>query len=149
MPHVRRQIREAIGTALLGLPTTASRVYQSRTLGLGREDLPCLLIYTRSEDVDVASKGRDQARALELVIEGVAKQTDDLDDKLDAMAEEVEVAIEGAGRLGGLAQSVELTRSEIGSDEETQVRIGSDAGTVRLVYSVQYATAAGDPTTVT
>ena len=37
--HIRRQVREAIGTALTGLTTTGSRVFQSRAYPLETTDV--------------------------------------------------------------------------------------------------------------
>ena len=47
--HVRRQIREQVGTVLTGLTTTGSNVYQSRVYPLEDGNLPGLVIYTKSE----------------------------------------------------------------------------------------------------
>ena len=51
MAHIRKTIRENIGTALTGLSTTGTSVFESRTFPLNFSALPALLIYTKDEEV--------------------------------------------------------------------------------------------------
>ena len=60
MSHVRQQIRERVGTTLGSLTTTSSRVYQSRVYPLASNNLPGLLIYTKSEESEPATMGSVQ-----------------------------------------------------------------------------------------
>jgi hypothetical protein len=73
--HLRRQIREAIGTAVTGLTTTSTRVYQSRVVPLQDTNLPALLIYTRAERSSPATVHgpRIVERTAEVEIVAVAK----------------------------------------------------------------------------
>lgn len=52
MPHVRTQIRGVVATTLTGLATTGARVHPSRLWPLQKADLPALLVYTTSDQVD-------------------------------------------------------------------------------------------------
>ena len=52
MPHIRKQIRDAIATAVTGLTTTGSRVHKSRVNDLAASELPLLAIYTTSEQTN-------------------------------------------------------------------------------------------------
>ena len=66
MSHVRKQIRDAVVTALTGLSTTGSRVYKSRIYPLETGKLPGLAIYTKSEEIQNNTIGapRTQIRIL-------------------------------------------------------------------------------------
>lgn len=96
--HLRRQLREAIATAVTGLVTTGARVYQSRVYPLQDAELPALRVYTRSEaaTTETLTIPALMSRVVEVVIEAAAKANADLDDTLDQMAKEVETAL-GAG----------------------------------------------------
>ena len=96
--HVRQQLREAVATAVTGLSTTGSRVYQSRVYPLTDSNLPCLLVTSdgdKSEAITVHSPYQ-QERATTIRIEGVAKALSNIDDTLDTISKEVETAIAGS-----------------------------------------------------
>lgn len=96
--HVRQQLREAVATAVTGLSTTGSRVYQSRVYPLTDSNLPCLLVTSdgdKSEAITVHSPYQ-QERATTIRIEGVAKAVSNIDDTLDTISKEVETAIAGS-----------------------------------------------------
>lgn len=144
MPHARRQIREAIATAVTGLTTTAARVHQSRVYPLRAADLPCLLIATNSEEVEPLTVHAPPLldRRLTVTVRGVAVATADLDDTLDGIAAEVETVL-GNTTLGGLAKGVLLTSIEVDLDDA----IEKPVGIVTLSYRVDYLTAANAPNT--
>jgi len=96
--HVRQQLREAVATAVTGLSTTGSRVYQSRVYPLDTSSLPCLLVTSdgdKSEAITVHSPYQ-QERATTIRIEGLAKAVSNIDDTLDTISKEVETAIAGS-----------------------------------------------------
>lgn len=141
MSHVRRQIRERVGTTLGSLATTSTRVYQSRMVSLPDTLLPALCIYTLSEAV-AAEHGdvpRSQMRELRLVVEAYARAAADLDDTLDQIAVEVEEAMAGDRDLGGLAFETDLQAVEI-LLAKTQDEEGGDRqiGVARFTYGVRY-----------
>lgn len=143
--HVRRQIREAVATAVTGLTTTSTRVFRSRVYPAQTSELPCLLIFTRSEASAPmtihAPKGMD--RTLQLEIVAVAKAGADLDDTLDGICKEVEIAIEtwSIAGLGGLAESIQLVSTEF----ELQGVGEKPTGTATLTYELSYFTQANAP----
>ena len=53
MAHLRQSIRERIATDVTGLSTTGSNVFQSRVYPVEDGSLPCLLVYTTSEESEV------------------------------------------------------------------------------------------------
>lgn len=133
--HLRRQIREAAAARVTGLGTTASRVFQMRIYPLQAAELPGLLVFTNDETAQRMTLGAPSIleRRLELVIEGFAKATSNLDDTLDGIAKEVEVAIAGDHGLGGLAKSTTLRSTAVQMVEADQ-----PLGMVRLVFEVVY-----------
>ena len=53
MAHLRQSIRERIATDVTSLTTTGANVFQSRIFPVEESKLPCLLVYTTSEDSEV------------------------------------------------------------------------------------------------
>ena len=144
MSHVRRQLREAAAAAVTGLSTTAGRVFQSRVYPLRDADLPCLLVITDDERIDAgnAAMGGELERELTLTVRGVAKATADLDDTLDAIAEQVEPMLNGA-TLGGKAKKCLLTAINVEMDDVLEKPVGS----ISLEYRITYFTSPALPGT--
>lgn len=146
--HMRRQIREAVATLVTGLATTSTRVHQSRMRPKGDAGLPCLLVHTNDteqiatiETTTMDSFGSIQERTLPIVIRGIAKAATDLDDTLDQIALEVETALAGDPRLGGLANRSALRSVDTDFDDSTDKPVGE----VLLTYEFVYFTQAGAP----
>jgi hypothetical protein len=143
--HLRQQIREAVGTTLTGLSTTGSNVFQSRVYPLSASNLPGLLIYTMSESSEPATMAVQQImnRELQLIVEGYAKATSNLDDTLDTIAKEVETAMAGDTNIGGLAKNSYLQATEIQLNGEGEQPIG----VVAMTFRIDYMTANNTPDT--
>lgn len=142
--HLRRQIREAIATAVTGLATTGSRVFQSRVYPLEDGDLPALRVTTLGETVDSLSLGapRIQERRLRVTVEIVARAVADVDDTLDQSAKEVEVALAmPCAALAGIAKSITLLSADIELDGTSQRPTGHAA----MAFDVLYMTAENAP----
>lgn len=144
MSHVRRQIREAAATALAGLATTGTRVFQSRLHPLRDADLPCLLVNTDDEAIEAenAVLNGELTRDLTLTVRGVAKVSADLDDVLDSIAEQVEPVLSVLA-LGGLAKRCALQRINVEMDDALEKPVG----VITLAYQVTYFTTPGQPGT--
>lgn len=143
MPHARQLIREAAATALTGLATTGSRVFQSRVYPLKDADLPCLLVNTDEEDITSDSIGPLLLdRSLRLTVRCVAKATANMDDTLDTMIAEVEAVLNGSS-LGGKAKQIlpASIRVQMEGDQDKPV------GVAEIGFSVSYYTAGSDPAT--
>ena len=144
MAHLRQQIRERIATLCTGLSTTGSNVFQSRLYPIEDSSLPCLLIYTTSEDSEVIEMAtpRPMQRSISVVIQGVysARQPDD---NLDTIAKEVEVVMAGDKDINSLASSSYLQSTEIEVNAEGTKPIG----VIRLTYIVDYRNVDNDPET--
>ena len=142
MAHVRKQIRDAIVTAVTGLTTTGSNVFRSRIYPLEQTKLPGLCVFTRSEAVefDTLTISRSISRVLDVMIEAYVSATANYDNTLDQIAVEVEEAIAADVTLGGLTKDVQVTafEADFSGDGEQPVAVG------RVTVTVQYRTAEND-----
>ena len=137
MAHIRKTIREHIGTALTGLSTTGGSVYQSRVFPINASKLPALLVFTKDEEIIETSlkKPRSQHRQLQVIIEAHIKGTADIDDTIDTISEEVEEAMVSDVTRGGHAKDTRLQSTEIEFEEAT-----SKVGLCRFTYVIDYVT---------
>lgn len=145
--HVRQQVRAAAVTLLGGLATTGNHVFASRDARLKQAEMPALCIYTTSESCTSTDKQGGQQRDIELIVEGHAAQRDALDDKLDAIASEVETALFADWSMGGLAVALVLTRTTIGliAEDDKGHAIEPKIGLIRLNFTVTVNTVEGSP----
>jgi hypothetical protein len=135
--HLRRQIREAVATAVTGLTTTGSRVYQSRVYPLRPDNLPALRVMTQSESVAGATMPAPRLleRRLRVEVEAVAQAAADLDDTLDGICKEVEIALAmPLGALGGLVKTITLQSIDITLLNEADQPVGVAAMAYEAVY---------------
>ena len=67
--------------------------------------LPGLCIYTQEESIELQTMGstRNIQRDLALIVEGYATASSDLDDTLDLIGKEIEIAMAGDVGLNALA----------------------------------------------
>lgn len=135
--HLRRQIREAIATAVTGLATTGSDVFQARVYPLERESLPGLLVYSLTETSERRTLGAPglMDRTLRVQVVAVAEGVSDLDDTLDGICKEVEIALAmPCAELAGIAKTITLISTDI-EMQGTSVRpVGQAAMTYEVVY---------------
>jgi hypothetical protein len=142
--HLRRQIRDAIATAVTGLATTGARVYTSRVHPLTADELPGLRIMTQSELVGDTSLGAPRVleRRLRLTVHAIAQALDTLDDTLDQICKEVEVALAmPCAALANLAKSITLVATDIDMSGDAERPVGIAA----MTYEVFYMTAENAP----
>lgn len=93
--HLHKQIRSATVTKLTGLTTSATRVYANRLQPMADANLPGLRIYLDDERAESLTIHAPVAlsRELTLRVECCAKAVSGLDDTLDLMSKEVEIAL--------------------------------------------------------
>ena len=134
--HLRRQIRERAATTLTGLTTTGSNVFQSRVYPMESAGLPGLCIYTTDEAIEMQSMGgtRNVSRDLTLIVEGYATDSANVDDTLDQIGKEVEVAMSGDITLNDLAQDSYLSSVEITLSGDGSTGIGKITHSYTVVY---------------
>jgi hypothetical protein len=146
-----RRIRDAVVEGLkLERTAAGERVYGNRTRPVWKDTLPVLLVFTREERAELFQVSpKVYRRTLEVVVDLVAEdqgQSDDaVDDRLDALAEEVERFFFRDSRLGlgafGPEFELEDTRLEsvqlVAFDRELHGAERPIAGQ-RITWSVRY-----------
>lgn len=143
--HLHKQIRGALVTKLTGLTTSGSRVYANRLQPLADALLPTLRIYLDDETAQPETMHAPylQARALTAVVEAVAKATSSLDDTLDLMSKEVEIAL-AAGITVGSATLYPIYAGMSFDDEQSDKPVGIK----RMTFSISYTAMSNAPDTL-
>ena len=141
--HVRRQLRDAIETALTGLASTGAHVFKSRVYPLQAEDLPGLRFFTNDETATglTVTNPTSYERDLEVVVEACVRQADDMDDELDQIMLEVETALADGVALGGRTVWVNYGGCSIEMDDTAQ----QPQGVARMTFTAKLFTAAAAP----
>jgi len=144
MAHLRQSIRERVAADVTSLVTTGANVFQSRIFPVEDSSLPCLLVYTTSEESEVTEMAspRPMTRTLNVVVQGVVSATQP-DDTLDLISKEVEVALAGDVSINSLASNSFLSSTEI----EINADGAKPVGTVMLNYVVEYRNLDNNPET--
>lgn len=140
--HIRKQIRAAAVTALTGLTTTGSRVYDSRVYPMQDAQLPGLRIDTADEQIAIGSMGvgRLHERSLDLVVQACVKENTTYNDTIDTIIKEVEVAIAANQGIGG-AKYVQLKSINVANAGEGEKPVA----VATMTFEVFYITALGAP----
>lgn len=143
--HVRTQIRDKVVDLLDNLTTTGTRCHAARPRTRPLNLLPALIVYTNNEDLQLSSGQRGSRRLerpLDLVIEGYAAGTGDVDLTLDTMSAEVETALAADPTLGALAKDLYLLRIEKEQDDEAE----KPTWLIRMTFYCEYHTRETAPT---
>ena len=144
--HLHKQIRDALKTALTGLATTGSRVYANRLQPMADANLPGLRIFTDAEEVEALTLHAPamQSRRLELVVECCAKAASGLDDTLDQISKEVEVAMASGITISGISLEVMYLGMQFDDDLADK-----PVGVKRLRFSIGYTATSNAPDVLT
>jgi len=142
MAHLRQSIRERVAADVTSLTTTGANVFQSRVFPVEDSKLPCLLVYTTSEESEVTeiASPRPMTRILNVVVQGVVGAAQP-DDTLDLISKEIEVAMAADVNINDLANNSFLSSTEI----EFNADGAKPIGTVVLNYSVEYRNLDNNP----
>ena len=138
--HARQQIRDAIATTLDGLTTTGSNVFKSRVYNTRDQVLPCLLIYTLTDEIgEVQSIGypRIVDRDMTLAVEARVKATSGFDATVDTICEEVEAALATDLTLGGLTRDILHASTQIAYTADGDKPYGSALMSFNIRYRVK------------
>jgi hypothetical protein len=142
MGHVRQQLRESVATAVTGLTDTGTRVFQSRLYPLQTKDLPCLIVTTEGDSIEYLTVNSPATLERETIvrIKAIARETTDLDDKLDDICQQVEVAISNTSLI---AKSINF----IGTEMDESAVGEKPVGTATLTYAMKVYTLENAPQT--
>jgi len=133
----KRKIKEAIKALLLNQTPAGDRVSISRAIPTQYEDLPIINIYSTGESsglFDVSQKR--YKRILEIKIECLVaeKNEDELDLKLELMADKIEALMEKDETFGNVANAVEL----LGADYQIESEAVTCVGLLALRYGIEF-----------
>ena len=143
MAHKRTSIRNNVTTTLTGLSTTGSNVFETRIYPNELAKLPLLNIYSNTETSELSSIGKIE-RNLEIMVEGFAKATANIDEALDTISKEVEVAMANDLTRGGHAKDTFLSNTEY----ELENIGNQQLGVIKMTFNVSYLTTKTDPETL-
>ncbi|MTI13360.1 hypothetical protein [Sansalvadorimonas verongulae] len=136
--HHRQVIREAVAAQLLNKTDAGDRVFVNRQRTLRKQDLPCLLVYTTTENCDTAyatsTAPRVDRRRLSCVVDIRAERRKGLDDLLDTLAAQVEQAVFADVSFSETVADSLLTSTRLLFSDEGEDCIGSCELTWELEY---------------
>lgn len=146
MSHSRTLIRQALVDRLKTkvddvYPTDAEdRIYGSRSKPLFDQFLPAILVYARSENVLEERFSTDgfgaTKRELEIAFEAVVLGGEQVDDGLDNIAAQIELAFDGWEMSNRKADVMKLKSTEI----DVSIEGSKTYGAARLTYGITYYT---------
>lgn len=139
--HVRQQLREAVATVVTGLTTTGANVFQSRFYPLQVSELPCLIVTTDGDNVEnmTVHNPVQQQRATRVRIDGYARGITSVDDTLDTISKEVEIAIANA------SSSVVKGLMYVGCQVDIEVIGDQPVGKVSMIFEKDLYTVSNAP----
>lgn len=142
--HERKLLRDAIvaqvkGTAPTFRTAAGARVVSSRHAPNKTDTLPKISVFTADEPVNESSAGtspRELKRTVRVEVVGWVVASEDVDDALDALALEIETAMDLDTHLDGYAFDSILEATAFGEKLEGERPLGA----VSLTYACTYHT---------
>jgi len=100
----RLRIRERLVETLKGKTAVGDRVFGARRIPLWQPELPCILVYTDNESVQIYSEApREYKREVSCVVQGLIDERNlqtPLEEALDILGQEIENALKNDQFLG-------------------------------------------------
>lgn len=110
--HVRKQIRDAVTTAVTGLAATATRVHKSKVFPV--KTLPALAVYVgRESSEESGPMTMGSARFLERNVNIMIDAHCNNEDEAETVCKQVEVAMSSDTTFGGLAKDSYIITTEL------------------------------------
>ena len=140
--HLHKQIRAAVVTKLTGLTTSGSRVYANRLAPLPDATQPSLLVALDDERADgiTVHQPQVQDRTLTLSVSAVAKASSALDDTLDLMSKEVEIAL-----AAGITVSTKTLQVFYTGMSFEDAQLDKPVGVKRMNFTISYTAMSNAP----
>lgn len=138
MAHARTTIRNTVVT-ILQTAAVADTVSRSRVYPIPANTSTMALVYINSDSIvnTTLTYPRKFEREATLIVECIARDSSDLDIRLDDLAASVENAIGASNTLGSVVKDCVLTDTQITLDFSGDAPIGS----ARMQFRVSYRTA--------
>lgn len=141
--HVRSQIRHAVVDTLKTIAGFADKVHSSRNTVFDEVNLDCFNVIAGDESIEPDDiHDSTQSRELEVIVEAYAMGVDAVDDQLDGMIAEAEIALK-ASSIGVLSE-LDVGLAGIDSDYDESLSEGVAKAVMR--FSVGYEVQASNPT---
>lgn len=135
MSTTRKQIRAAFKQLLTGISGVNSNVFASRSRQVWPEELPAILVYTRTETAEIyIDAPREYKRTLQLAVEIIAKGDENVDEALDNLCQEVERRVFQDETLNDLVSDTILSDTEIDFVPDGEQPVGA----ARITFNVEY-----------
>jgi len=95
--HVRKQLRDQVAVLVQSLTTYAVTVFKNRRYPVDPSELPCLIVQTGEERIEnlTIDFPAQQVRSEQLIISVIVENTSTLDDMLDEICKDIEIALAG------------------------------------------------------
>lgn len=137
--YVKRLIKVAIRDLLKANHggVDANNIQISRTIPTQSESLPAILIYTTTESVrrfDESPKRYERVLTVNIECMDMGDTDDDLDLRLEVIADRVETILESNETLGGIANDLELVSANYQQEPDGEAPMGS----LVLQYNIEY-----------
>lgn len=141
----RKEIREALVDLLTGATDCGNRVYANRVRPLWQEELPAILITTKSEAVEIwAQSPMEYKRSLTVDVIIYAEADDLCDDTLDILGAQVEAKLYEDHTLEEICEDVILRSAELGIEKNGDNLLGALTLTYEIPYYTQPVNDAGN-----
>jgi len=139
--HVRGQIRERVRVLLSAIPGLQDHVTIDAREVPDEADMPWAWVWVGNEDIIPRTLGAKQQRELDLSIDLIARDTQQLADRVEDIAAAIETVMASDRKLSNLAQDSTLRAYTIDRNND-----GSQPMLrLRLQYVVTYLTETGLP----
>lgn len=130
MPHQRKVIRDYVVSRLLNNTAAGVNVYANRVQPLisngWMNQLPAIIVYTMDETGDIFNAApREYERTVQLMVEIQGSAASDLDDALDAIADDVERILLRDDTLGGTVNDLRYAQTRMALRKEGETHIGA------------------------
>ena len=148
--HQRQAIRDAIAATLIsGVPLVDSKVFKSRVFPMNEASLPGICIYTTDETAEIVttagfprSSQRNTTVRIEISVKGIGA----IDDQVDAICAQVEIAMAQNIGLNQTAVDNQYTGLEISlNGDNTDNRQGEKTGVAIMTYDILYFVPENNP----
>lgn len=130
MPHQRKLIRDHAVSMLMGQTAAGSKVFANRVRPLisngWLDRLPAIVIYTLDESSEIFNAApHEYMRTVQLMVEIQARAEENLDDVLDAIADDVERILLRDDTLGGTVNDLRYAQTRMALREDGENLIGA------------------------
>lgn len=133
--HKRAEIRDYVVSKLQSATSAGSNVFGNRFAPLWENETPSILVYSLDESsVDLNMSQKILRRTLHLGIEIRHEGTEQLDDVIDDISDEVEILMKDDQDLGGNVIKSDLVSTEFDMSMDAEVPIAA----LRLNYEIVY-----------